>query len=273
MFQNLFGGKSISFEQPHPYCDLPLLLVSGFARSGTTVLRKAFAAHSLIDSNDRESNIIDRIASLAHRSSENRNHRNSRVVNEATYWSLFRNLVLFLHWPQTTRAPQAISTYSTTTKPSLNGLMQMFPDLFICYIVRNGVEVLSSHLNFWAFKEVEFRKSCRDWQKHSEIATYGQSLDRFMLFRHEWFLDEQQTVQPLTAALEKIGLKFEQSCLDVIAGNSFHPTSMEGEPGGDATALEKRIDRWKYWTDEQRDIFETECSGAMESLGYPIPWK
>ena len=155
----------------------------------------------------------------------------------------------------------------------MNGLLQMFPGSFICYLIRNGVEVVSSHMNFAPFRTNSFQWICREWRKHADFAVYGQSLNRCLLIRHEGLLNEQQTTKQLSTALAQVGLGFEKSCLHVILAKSFHPTSMPGESATDAMNRAKRIDRWKYWTDEQRHIFETECSAAMELLGYRIPWQ
>ena len=95
----------------------------------------------------------------------------------------------------------------------------------------------------------------------------------FKLFRHEWLLDRESTVRELGEVLKRVGLSFETGCADVVFNESIHPTEIVGESKEAASDLRNRRERWKFWTDEQLEVFERECSGGMALLGYEIPWK
>ena len=170
MFKKLFGAKNVLSVPAHPYQSLPLLLVSGVGRSGTTILRKSFAAHSQIHANDMESNIIQRIAGMGWRSQQDQNIIKNMVVGKQKFWRLVQNLILHLHWPEGDRADRdikVISTASSMTGISMRGLQAAFPNCLICYAVRNGIEVVSSAANFEPFKKLGFEHACREWNKHS----------------------------------------------------------------------------------------------------------
>ena len=84
----------------HPYEDLPLLIVSGVGRSGTTALRNAIAACARIDAANRESNFIRDLLEVALRNCTLPVRRASMAVTQQEYDLVFRRAILWLAWPQ-----------------------------------------------------------------------------------------------------------------------------------------------------------------------------
>ena len=261
----------------HPYWSLPLILVSGLARSGTTILRKCIAAHPGVDCCDRESNIIHDLCKLARSSIEQKDRQTNLVVKRGKYWSLFRQLILQMHWPadeiKPASNPIAISTYSAMSPVAGLGLGSVFPKHRILLIVRNGIEVVASHSEFKAFKHVPFEELCALWQLNTEMVKFGQKRGKVVLFRHEWFHDEDQTVRGLAEVFSQLALPFDDACAKVPRKRVLHPTRLKQEPAKDYRNLKSRVDRWRYWTDQQRDIFTQKCGAGMHLLGYPLPWQ
>ncbi len=259
----------------HPYTNLPFIVVSGIGRSGTTVLRNCVAAHSDIDSLNQESNYLFSIMREANLASENRSLMQAMSFDVATFWKKHRQFVLDFFWPDPrpqSDAPQAISTYWRLDPRAAMGLADSFPQLSICSIVRNGVEVVSSYQSFDAFKDIPFEKTCEIWAFGYLMTQYCRDNDHATLIRYEWLDSKSGEFQnALAECFAKVGLVFDPNCLAPLSEN-FHPTKVKGESRNDSNDRSKRKDRWKYWTSQQRKSFTTICGEAMDGLGYPIPW-
>lgn len=260
----------------HPYSDLPFLLIAGMGRSGTTVLRNCVAAHPQIESLNCESNYIFDLMRNAHATMDQEFRVKNLVVGIPQFWHLHQQLILDLHWPRNTlppkKQPLAISTYSMLDPRAAIGMSQSFRRLSICYIVRNGIEVVSSYRSFKNFQHIEFEACCRIWAFRFDMIQYVTQNPHCTLLRYEWLNQDRARFQKgLTEALEKCDLDFAPHCLKPL-DTRFHPTRFQGESRADAKNMAKRGDRWQLWTDDQRDQFEKICGNTMRQLGYEIPW-
>ncbi len=272
----LFSGKQESLSKPHPFSDLPLILASGLGRSGTTVLRHCLAAHSRSASQNEECNYIHDLIRAADTNLDNKNHLKTLPVSQDSYWQLHRQLLLNLYWPvdqlENMDQPRAISTYSMLDPRAAIGLKKAFPNLVVCYIIRNGIEVVSSYQSFPAFKHLEFEAVCQLWALRHDMFKYQAHQRHFFLFRFEWFQQPDLFQNQLEAALKFAGLEFEPRCMEPLK-TKFHPTTFAGESPNAAKEMTARRDRWTLWNDQQRDLFATICGPAMKSLGYEILWQ
>ena len=261
---------------PHPFTESPLLLVSGMGRSGTTVLRNCVAAHPNIESLNRESNYIFDLMRTAHISMDNDFRVKNLVVSKDQFWYQHQQLILNLHWPQKSLsqnpAKPVISTYSMLDPRAALAMLAAFPQISLCYIVRNGIEVVSSYASFKNFQHIEFAQCCRNWASRYDMVQLITHNPHCTLLRYEWLNQQRDLFQTgLTEALQKCGLDFTPHCLGPLE-TRFHPTRFQGESRTDARDMDKRKDRWKWWSDEQRDQFSEICGSTMRELGYPIPW-
>lgn len=260
----------------HPFSDLPFLIVGGVGRSGTTVLRNCIAAHPQIETLNRESNYIFDLMRNAHVTIDKEFRVKNMVVSISDFWHLHQQLILDLHWPRKTLLPKnqplAISTYSMLDPRAAIAMSQAFPRLSICYIVRNGIEVVSSYNSFKNFQHLEFEDCCRIWAFRFDMIQYVTQNPHCTLLRYEWLNDDRSRFQAgLTEAFNQSGIDFAPHCLKPL-DTRFHPTRFQGETRADAKNMAKRRDRWQLWTDAQRDQFESICGNKMRELDYEIPW-
>ncbi|MGI9519494.1 MAG: sulfotransferase [Pirellulaceae bacterium] len=271
-----FRSKNRDFEfQAHPWTDRPLLVIGGMGRSGTTILRNCVAKHPAIACRNAESNYIHDLMQAAIGHEETPDRMPALPISADQYWQLHRQFILHMIWPahqiRSVRDPQMISTYTMLNPRSALGLSKTFPGFRIFYIVRNGIEVVSSFQAFKAFEDLPFEHVCKIWAVRRDMLEYGADRDDFYLFRHEWLHDPERFQEKFTEALQACGLKFDEACLKPLA-RRFHPTTFPGESGDATRDLSRRADRWQYWTDEQRECFVANCQHLMDELGYPIPW-
>ncbi len=260
----------------HPYEGLPVILAAGVGRSGTTALRHALEAHPLLDATGCENNIIFDVLETARQNCTYPSRRGTMRVARPAYDRQFRLLLLNLLWPEPRRGqarPRMLLAATDLTVDRAEYFAEAFPGGRIAYIVRNGIEVLSSRLTHPNFKDVPFEEHCRIWQRAAELAAWGGERADFALVRHEALLQPDPARAAIAAMLVRLRLPFEEACVSVVTKKQFHPTAFSAESTADAADLTRRQERWRLWTDDQRRVFETLCGKAMQSLGYALPWR
>ena len=245
-------------------------------RSGTTLLRHCLGAHRCVDLFNHESNYIHDLMCAADNNLEYKNRLSSMPVEETVYWHLHHQLLLNMNWPvehlRSDDGYKAISTYSMLDPRAAIGLKKTFPKLAICYIIRNGIEVVSSYMSFPAFKHLSFAEACKLWVLRYDMFDFAVTRDHVFLFRFEWLQQQQELfVDQLRKAYLFCGLDYDQQCSRPLS-KRFHPTVFQGEPKDVAQDINRRSERWKYWTQAQRDEFAKRCGESMEAMGYDIPW-
>lgn len=271
----MFGRSNADMTGDHPFTNSPLLLVSGMGRSGTTVIRNCVANHPEINCLNQESNYIFHLMRGANLHLESSFDRKNLVIDETQFWSMHRQFILKMLWPQPTEQapPRAISTYSKLDPRAAIGLAETFSKLSICYVVRNGIEVVSSYRAFANFKHLSFEEVCRTWAFHSLITQYVIDQPHCTLVRFEWLQEDlPRFVTALGRSFEQVGLKFNDACRLPLA-EQYHPTRYAGESSKDSRNLAKRRDRWQRWSDHERELFSELCGPTMQSLNYAIPWQ
>ncbi len=275
MFKPNRAIRSESITNAHPFTDFPLLLASGLGRSGTTVLRNSLCAHPQIAGYNLESNYIHDLMRAADQNLEHKDRVKNMPVTSAAYWGSHRQLLLNLIWPVDQWAAaedkKVISTYSMLDPRAAIGLQKTFPNLAICYIVRNGIEVVSSYLAFAAFKDLSFGQVCRLWALRFDMFEYASKHPHVFLFRHEWLNQPHRFKEHLSRALAFVGLPYHEQCESPLE-TVFHPTVFKGESGQESNDISRRSQRWKFWSNEQRNEFVELCGDAMTAQGYEIPW-
>ena len=259
----------------HPYEGLPLVLITGIGRSGTTALRHSLGAHPDVHNTGKENNIMYDVLAAALHNCTYPSRRVGMMVGQKIYDRQFQLLLLNLLWPAPRTGkdrPKMMLACSDLTPERADYLCRIFPGTRIVYIVRNGVEVVASRMVFHGFMDKPFEWQCEVWSQTQALAEWGADRDDFTLVRHEELLSPVSAERTYRRIFERLGLPFHQGSLDMLLERHFHPTSFPGEKDEDADSLRKRGDRAQLWTGEQRDAFVRICKGAMDYFRYDIPW-
>ena len=270
-----FSRRQSFAPVPHPYERTKVLFVSGPPRSGTTALRNSIAAHRCVYSTNRESNVVNDVLCAALRNCTLPDRKGNMLVKQRRYDLVFRRALLRLLWPEAWDRhgrPRALSTYTHLEPRSAEYLAKVFPRARIVYIVRNGIETVASTAAFESFASLPFDVLCRRWAMTLKMARWGEGRDDFYLVRHEHLRDATTAESRLRAMFDWAGLPYEEQCLEVLRGSRFHPTRLDGESPDDVQNLDRRADRWRHWSPQQRETFVEICRPAMDYFGYDIPW-
>ena len=257
----------------HPYADIPLIVLSGVGRSGTTAVREALGRHPHIHSTGSENNVIYDIVDAARRNCTIESRRHAMRVDQVTYNGLFGELILRLLWPEPRpAAPRRLLAFTGLTPDHAEFLVQLLPSTTFVYLLRNGIEVVTSRMGFRGFADQPFTRHCEVWAQSVEMAEWGRGRGRFLLLRHEHTLDRPVLSRTMNELWSFVDLPAEPACPEHLLEICHHPTGDVG--GGDDfhEALRRRADGWRRWTPGQRRQFVERCGAAMRHFGYPIPW-
>jgi Sulfotransferase family len=260
----------------HPFYGIPPIIVSGVGRSGTTALRMSLGEHPGIVYNQAENNILMDLLVAGLHNCTYPSRKASMQMGQERYDKAFRNLILNVLYPRprfSLKTPTHWMALSDITPRLAQYLKQLFPKARIVYIVRNGIEVVSSRMVFEGFKNRPFNWQCEVWAKAEETARWGQQQDNFFLIRHETLLDQDTTARVFDELWTWLGLKNDFRCVEALWSKSYHPTILSSEDAGTSADLRQRTLRWKYWNEEQRQIFASRCAAGMQYFGYEIPWE
>ena len=274
----------------HRFENLPLVLVTGQARSGTTVLTHAFAAHPQIHSNLKESSIVGDIAAVLRVNLDKPGRRRDLSITPSKLALNMRRFLLHSLFPSSdisdaedqesrSEVPLAISTFSSLRVEDLDFVTRLFPRLVIANIYRNGVEVVASRMTHSHIgPQFEFEQHCVAWAHSRDSLQWGTEKPNFVPFPHHDLLDRSKTTLLFKQALDQIGIGTPEHCTDFVHSNVINTNnspelqSVFGATSSNAN-LSNRIERWRDWTDQQRDTFELKCGATMDTLGFQVPWQ
>ena len=259
----------------HPFENIPLLLVSGQGRSGTTVLTKAVAEHPSVYSNRVESNVLKDVLLAGRASSTMSSRVRQMVLSREQHDLVFRNMLLQLLFPRELwsgdDSPEMLSTFSAMNPEAAEFAVSVFPNIRFANIVRHGVEVVASRMAHRSLGNHSFEEQCVAWAVATEMAEWGDSRSEFDLVRHEQLLEPSDCAGMFDRLLASAGLPATDACAKYVMENRFNQTSYDNAPEQEQEDLSGRRQRWNHWSKEQKTTFTKICGPAMEYFDYEIP--
>jgi Sulfotransferase family len=257
--------------------DIPWLLVTGQGRSGTTALTRAIAAHSQVCSNRVESNVMKDILLAGHASSTVESRVRQMVLDRESHDREFRRMLVRLLFPERLWTghdkPKRLSTFSAMSPDAADFAVAALPGIHFANIVRNGIEVVASRMVHRVMGSQPFEAHCEAWAAAVEMARWGESRSAFSLIRHENLVQESTCRGAISGLLTRAELSDDPAVADFLLSEKRNQTRWADEDEASAASLQQRVERWRLWSDRQRELFREICGAAMNYFGYVIPWQ
>lgn len=142
----------------------------------------------------------------------------------------------------------------------------MFPDAFFLHVLRDGRRVVNSLVNWKhpnligddALWKLDFRSSCRMWKTYVEAA-----LD--FCNRHPQrsltVINEKLATKPgreFNEIFKRIRVPYEESPINYLQSNIINSSFQS------ATHVPHKVEPWKHWTQEEKEIFSREAGNALD---------
>lgn len=264
--------------------DLPLILVSGQARSGTTILTRAIGAHPQVLSNNRENVWLRDIIEVVGDTISAPSRVRQMAVEPGVFVEGFRETAKRMLFPQSVFGEasgdiKALSTFTSLREEMFDSLPVVLPNFRLLNIVRNGLEVVASRLKHAHISKAgNFRTHCIAWSHSIDVVRwFGQHQewkDRFFLVRHDQLLNEASCRDVFSRIQHRFDLERSDACEKFVQENFVSRNADDPSPSPQTEAgAASRREAWQDWTADQRSEFEEVCGAAMEELGYKLPWR
>ena len=226
----------------------------------------------------KESNYIVDLVWSVMRACKMEHRRSQLAVTEQELQANFRNALWHTLFPidgwsnGEGTSPAAVSTFSALRSEVADFLIEFLPNVHIVNIVRNGLEVVASRMAHEHIGKRSFREHCIAWAAAMDIIGWGKSNKQFSLIRHETFLDPDATAKTFRELFSTLELVQDDASTQFVCGGLINTTRLENDTDQSVDDLANRKERWRSWTDSQRETFTEICRPAMLSLGYEMPW-
>ncbi len=162
-------------------------------------------------------------------------------------------------------------------QPSVAQLDQfplLFPKERLVIIIRDGRDVVSSMIKTWP--HIQFADACANWDTAArEIINYQQKFpapDSHTLVKYETCVSDPRTViEQIFTYLNIDPTAFPYDKLDdvkVIGSSKLHkPGEVEWNHAEKPKEF-KTSGSWEAWNEDQKRVFQKQCSESMQALGY-----
>jgi len=257
------------------------ILISGIGRSGTSALLQALATHSEIYTAEKigeapfVSSFLNFLVKFENESPiVEYNLKNYRLEDE-TRRQVFSDFIMKNQCGNNIDLDEPGKKYwiakASLGEKAYEKAQEVFGEIRIVYIMRNGIEVVNSARNFEGFADLTFRQLCTRWKENIEISEYQFDLPLASVVKH----DELVAKPDLTFSeiFTELGLTDDPNPADFINTNLFNSSFDEKSKDSKAKeSFKNRLNAWDSWSIEEQQIFIDECDFLMEKYNFIRPY-
>lgn len=247
------------------------ILISGVGRSGTSILLLALIEHKSVSRPRRVTEapflreFIDFLCRLDRGDDYSEYVSKNYLCTDEERKSYFAKMINDVVFKSEQEGNFFPCKTTMVTEKAWEKLLTIFPDARSLYIVRNGIEVVNSSLNFEPFSGAGFTALCQRWAEYSVAFSYLEKSSGASLIYHDKMSSDPYAT--FRDALDGIGLERDDAPARYVEEN-FLNSSFEKD--GKFSLQERRELAWSSWTGEQRSIFNTICGPEMERHGFSL---
>jgi len=257
------------------------LLISGIGRSGTSALLKALAEHKEVFSAVKigeapfVSSFLNFLVEFENRSPMVDYNLANYRLNEEERKISFSNFIMSNQCGSKLDLNEPGKKFwiakTSLSKPAYEKALELFDEVRIVYIMRNGIEVINSARNFSGFSNLSFEEHCQRWKGNIEGSEYLFDLPMVSVVKHDQLVaNPQATFQSIYKDLK---LSDDTAPADFINTNLFN--SSFDETTRDEKAKENfknRLKAWDSWNRQEQDEFVEICDELMSKYDFTRPY-
>jgi len=258
------------------------IFVTGIGRSGTSALLKCLVYHQDIIEPKvlGEAPFIGHFVNFIH-NYENGTDRDYRLKNyklgKEERAAAFGELLYKLHIEPADKseANNAQSNYwpakAFPNRKNYSAFKNIFPNMKMMYIMRNGIEVVNSTRNFHGFSNLTFEDCCRRWAGSIQANNFLENRADVAFIKHHDMVTDPVGV--LGNAFESIGMANDPKPGEYIKSNIFNSSFDKTKQDINAEKhFQGRLqEAWDAWTKEEQELFIRLCGSYMKSYGFALP--
>jgi hypothetical protein len=261
--------KGVSFPTP--------LFVVGSGRSGTSILCEALASHPTVSpkANIGEAPFIAKFFDFLADYEDSKWHVDSYRSNFKERQELIFNLLFRLSSDSTytpkrsTGCTHWVSKYIYCTPKNFNTSVHYF-DSFAINIVRNGIEVIDSAMNFSGFSHLTFEEHCLRWSDQVMTFNFLDTHENGLTIKHTDLV--RNTSDTFEKIYQRLDMEFSEFPINYIRQIIFNSSFSENRialPTDIEDYFLSRVSKiWMSWDNERRDTFTKICGDAMNHYNF-----
>lgn len=257
------------------------LIISGIGRSGTSAVISSMSKHKHVVEPDRvgEAPFINHFIKFLLEYEDLSPHKDYHLANYQLDAfgrdELFSNLLSQLQYGFDIDSTSPEKKY-WIAKVSLNPesykkAHNIFSELKIIYVMRNGIEVVNSAKSFKGFKDLPFDELCKRWAVHLKECRYVHHSENCSVIRHDELVVDPVSV--FSNVYKDLKLEPDDAPAEFITSTLFN-SSFDKSAKLESTSevFKKRLDCWHDWSEDQKSVFIEICDPLMSEYGFTRPY-
>ncbi|MBX2881886.1 MAG: sulfotransferase family protein [Granulosicoccus sp.] len=258
------------------------IFISGIGRSGTSAVISALAEHKQVIKPDRVGEgpfvqaFLNFLCDYEGVSADRDYHLKNYQLEEPQRAQLFATLMSQLQYGKdVAQAPDSEKYW--IVKVSLKSdtfakAQEIFGDVKVVYVIRNGIEVVNSARHFKGFANLNFEQLCRRWTASQVSLGYLMNQRCCALIRHEDLVSDPYTV--FESAFKKLDLQQDSAPAEFIDSTLFNSSFNKSSKGGEVSKVfSNRLACWDEWSKAEQQTFIDICDASMQELDFYRPYE
>ena len=252
------------------------IIVCGIGRSGTSALLNAISLHPEVvhSSSVGESPFISDFMSFMNQINNKGSwYTNNFHVSIPERQIAVADFLYNLHVPildrqKVTETNKFYAVKAFPNSENIQTTLEYLPGLRIIYIIRNGIEVVNSHLNYHGFNNLTFEECCKRWALSLNEYKFLENSTFATFIRHEELVVNPKKV--FDKIFSEAGMSYSIEPESYIK-NSLHNSSFSNDKSCDVLSiLSERSRALEGWSNEMKNTFHMICGSKMNEYAYCI---
>jgi|GEM_PF-747211 len=257
------------------------IFVSGIGRSGTSAVIKSLSEHKDIVKPDRigegpfVSHFIKFLVEFENRSSERDYNIRNYQLDEEQRATEFSRLLSMLQYGKDIFVSEQnekhwIAKVSLSSE-SFQKALEIFKDIKIVYVMRNGIEVVNSAKSFKGFSHLTFDELCSRWVDNIKQCRYVHTSPNCAVVRHHELVHDPEEVY--RGVFDTLRMSQDTAPAEFISTNLFNSSFDKSEQlASTASVFQERLNCWSDWTEIEQEKFIEVCDEMMQEFEFPRPY-
>ncbi|MEE9319342.1 MAG: sulfotransferase family 2 domain-containing protein [Granulosicoccus sp.] len=257
------------------------LIISGIGRSGTSAVISSMSKHKSVVEPLRvgEAPIFNQFIEFLIQYEDKSPNRDYHVKNYQLDKSgrdeAFSNLLSQLQYGfDVNAAPETEKFWIAKTSLGPAAYLkacEIFKELRIIYVMRNGIEVINSAMSFDGFKNLSFEQLCNRWVANIEDCQYVFTAGNCAVVKHDELVSDPSRVY--SDVFDKLGMEHDDAPAKFISKKLFN-SSFDNTADVQSTAIvfENRLACWSDWSQEMQATFIKKCDHLMREHEFTRPY-
>lgn len=257
------------------------IFISGIGRSGTSAVIKSIAEHKDVVKPEKigeapfVAHFINFLKEYEDKSGDREYNLKNYRLEKAERAIEFSRLLSTLQYGKDINVDEIEGQHwiakLSLPEDSFQKAQDIFEEIRIIYVMRNGVEVVNSAKSFEGFANLNFKQLCQRWADNINQCRYvSENKGCATIKHHELVQDPHGVYQNV---FDQLGLSRDDAPADFIHTTLFNSSfDQSKELKSTANVFDDRLKSWHKWSSEEKNTFISICDELMIEFEFTRPY-